>query len=84
MIQKLDKVRVVKYEEKGFNYSKIINFGVKNCPDSEFVVQLNSDTELLTPNWLEKFIGYAQRKMSEQLEQDYIMKINQYNMQELE
>ena len=62
MIQKLDKVRVVKYEEKGFNYSKIINFGVKNCPDSEFVVQLNSDTELLTPNWLEKFIGYAQRK----------------------
>lgn len=62
VIQKLDKVRVIKYPEKGFNYSKIINFGVKNCEDSDFVVQLNSDTELITPNWLEKFIGFAQRK----------------------
>ena len=61
-IQKLDKVRVIKYEEKGFNYSKIINFGVKNCKDSEYVVQLNSDTEVLTNNWIEKFLGYAQRK----------------------
>ena len=61
-IQKLEKVRVIKYPEKGFNYSKIINFGVKNCEDSEFVVQLNSDTELLTNNWLEKFIGFAQRE----------------------
>lgn len=62
VIQKLDKVRVIKYPEKGFNYSKIINFGVKNCEDSDFVVQLNSDTELITPNWLEKFIGFAQRE----------------------
>lgn len=61
-IQKIDNVRVIKYPEKGFNYSKIINFGVKNCENSEFVVQLNSDTEVLTNNWLEKFIGFAQRK----------------------
>ncbi len=62
VIQKLDKVKVLFYPEKGFNYSKIINFGVRNCVDSEFILQLNSDTELLTPNWLEKFIGYAQRE----------------------
>ena len=61
IIQKLDKVKVIKYPEKGFNYSKIINYGVKNC-DGDFVIQLNSDTELLTPNWIEKFIGFAQRK----------------------
>ena len=60
-IKKLKNVRVVEYKEKGFNYSKIINFGVKQCKDSEYVVQLNSDTELLTNNWLEKFIGFAQR-----------------------
>ncbi len=60
-IQKNDRVKVINYPEKGFNYSKIINYGVKNC-DGEFVVQLNSDTELLTPNWLEKFIGYSQRE----------------------
>lgn len=61
-IQKIQNVRVIKYEEKGFNYSKIINFGVKNCPDSDYIVQLNSDTEVLTNNWIEKFIGFAQRE----------------------
>lgn len=61
-IKNMSKIRIVKYKEKGFNYSKIINFGVRNCKDSEYVVQLNSDTKLLTPDWLEKFIGYAQRE----------------------
>ena len=60
-IQKLDKVKVITYPEKGFNYSKIINYGVKNC-DGDFVLQLNSDTEVITPNWLEKFIGYGARE----------------------
>jgi len=60
-IEKNDKVRIIYYPEKGFNYSKIINFGVKNC-DSEFVMQLNNDTRLITPDWLEKLVGYAQRK----------------------
>ena len=58
--EKYDNIKVITYSEKGFNYSKIINFGVKNS-DADFVMQLNSDTEVITPNWLEKFIGYAQR-----------------------
>lgn len=61
IIQKMPQVKVITYPEKGFNYSKIINFGVKNS-DAEFVLQLNNDTEILTPNWLEKFIGFAQRE----------------------
>ena len=44
-----------------FNYSSLINFGVKNSK-SDFILQLNNDTLLLTPNWLEIFIGYAQNK----------------------
>jgi len=60
-LQKNEKIKVIYYPEKGFNYSKIINYGVKNT-NSDFVVQLNNDTKLLTPNWLEKFIGFAQRK----------------------
>lgn len=44
---------------KEFNYSALINFGVKNV-DGEFVLQLNNDTSLLTKDWLEIFIGYAQ------------------------
>ena len=29
-LEKNDKIKIIKYEEKGFNYSKIINLGVKN------------------------------------------------------
>lgn len=60
-LQKNSKIKILTYPEEGFNYSKIINYGVKNV-DGKFVMQLNNDTELITGNWLEKFIGYAQRK----------------------
>lgn len=55
------KIKVVYYKEKKFNYSKIINFGVKQAT-GEYIIQLNNDTELITPNWLEELLGYAQRK----------------------
>ena len=57
-LKKNNKIKIVKFEGE-FNYSKIINTGVKSS-DAEFVMQLNNDTKLLTPNWLEIFIGYAQ------------------------
>lgn len=55
------KIKILEYKEKEFNYSKIINFGVKNV-DGDYILQLNNDTKLITPNWLELFIGYAQQK----------------------
>lgn len=48
-------------EKKEFNYSSLINFGVQNV-DGDFILQLNNDTKLLTKDWLELFIGYAQNK----------------------
>lgn len=60
-ICKNEKIRIINSGIKEFNYSKIINFGVKNV-DGEFVLQLNNDTKLLTPNWLELMVGYAQNK----------------------
>ena len=60
-LESVKNIKVVYYPEKGFNYSKIINYGVKNST-GDFIVQLNNDTKLLTPTWLEKFIGYAQRE----------------------
>ncbi|NLC87189.1 MAG: glycosyltransferase family 2 protein [Clostridiaceae bacterium] len=60
-IEKNEKIKIVYYEEKKFNYSKIINFGVKQST-GEYIIQLNNDTELITPNWLEELVGYAQRK----------------------
>lgn len=47
--------------KKEFNYSALINFGVKNI-QSDFILQLNNDTEVLIKEWLELFIGYAEHK----------------------
>ena len=55
-----NNIRVIKYPEKGFNYSKIINYGVRNS-EGEYIIQLNNDTEILSPNWIEDMLGYAQR-----------------------
>ena len=60
-LEKNPKIKVLRYPEKGFNYSKIMNFGAKNC-DGDYLIQLNNDTELLTKDWLEKMLGYCQRE----------------------
>ncbi len=41
-----------------FNYSYINNEGVKYSK-GEYIVLLNNDTEIITPNWLENMLGYA-------------------------
>lgn len=60
-IEGKDNIKVVYYPEKEFNYSKIINFGVKKAK-GEYIVQLNNDTELITKNWLKEMLMYAQRE----------------------
>ena len=60
-LEKNEKIKVITYPEKGFNYSKIINYGVHNCT-GEYIVQLNSDTKITTPDWLEDMLGFAQRE----------------------
>ena len=59
--QNIDKNSYECHEKKEFNYSKLINFGVKNA-DGEFILQLNNDTKILNPDWLEMMVGYAQNK----------------------
>ena len=54
------QIRVIYYPETKFNYQKIINYGVRNCT-TEYILQLNNDTQVLTPNWLELMLGLAQR-----------------------
>ena len=55
------RIKVLYSTEKEFNYSKIINYGVENT-SGEYVLQLNNDTRVITRNWLELFIGYAQQE----------------------
>ena len=56
------KVRVVVYEKGGsFNYSAVNNFGV-SFASGEYILLLNNDTEVITVNWLEELLMYAQRE----------------------
>ena len=46
---------------RGFNYSKIVNYGVEHS-NGKYIVMLNNDIEILTPNWLEEMIMYVQKE----------------------
>lgn len=56
------RVRVVQWPQKDgvFNYSALINFGVSQA-QGDYLVLLNNDTEVITPDWIEEMLGYLQR-----------------------
>ena len=59
-----ERIRVVTYEPQegeGFNYSRINNFGVQNAK-GEYVLLLNNDTQVISVNWIEELLMYAQRE----------------------
>ena len=53
-------VKIVKYEGE-FNYSAINNLGVEKT-DGEYILLLNNDTQVITVNWMEELLMYAQRE----------------------
>ncbi|MDO4306543.1 MAG: glycosyltransferase family 2 protein [Eubacteriales bacterium] len=58
--QQYSNIRVVRYEG-GFNYSAINNFGAAFA-EGEYLLLLNNDTEVITPDWLEQMTGCCQRE----------------------
>jgi len=58
--QKHPAVQVVTYSGN-FNYAKIINFGA-SFATGEYLILLNNDTEVITRNWIEELLMYAQRQ----------------------
>ncbi len=52
-------VRVVYWKDK-FNYSLINNFGVENSK-GEYVLLLNNDIEVISRDWLQEMLMFAQR-----------------------
>lgn len=59
-LDKYENIRIVRYEGD-FNYSKINNFGV-SFASGEYLVLLNNDTQVISINWMEELLMYAQRK----------------------
>jgi GT2 family glycosyltransferase len=59
-INKRRNIRVLNYK-RPFNFSSINNFAAKNV-DSEFLLFLNNDTEVISNEWLSAMLEHAQRK----------------------
>ena len=53
-------VRVVRWGAE-FNFSKLMNFGRENAR-GEYLLLLNNDTEVITPNWIEVMLGICARE----------------------
>lgn len=58
-IVKNPKISVENYEGE-FNYSKINNFGASKAK-GEYLLLLNNDTQVITLDWIEELLMYAQR-----------------------
>ena len=59
-LQTNEKIRVITYEG-AFNYSAVNNLGVSKAR-GEYVLLLNNDTQVITVNWMEELLMYAQRE----------------------
>lgn len=55
--KKYKNFRVLR-EDIEFNYSRLNNLAAKEAK-GEYLVLLNNDTEIITPEWLEYMVGYA-------------------------
>ena len=61
-LKEYPNVKVVTYPAgEGFNYSKVNNFGVRSS-DGDYILLLNNDTQVITVNWMEEMLMYAQRE----------------------
>lgn len=57
-----DRVKVVTFTEQiPFNYSRLNNFGA-SFAEGEYLILLNNDTKVITPDWIERMLGYCQRE----------------------
>lgn len=57
---KFGNIKVIKWDGP-FNYSAINNYAVREAVSGDYIVLLNNDTEVITPEWIEEMLMYAQR-----------------------
>lgn len=58
--QNPDRIRIATWT-KEFNFSKLINFGAQSAR-GDYLLLLNNDTEVITPQWIEELLGNCARK----------------------
>jgi len=55
-----NNIKIVKWEN-GFNFSAINNYGFKYT-QGEYILLLNNDTKIITPDWIQEMLMFAQRQ----------------------
>lgn len=60
-ISKNNKIKIVYYKDKVFNYSAINNYAV-NYAKGEYILLLNNDIEVINKEWLEEMLSICQRE----------------------
>lgn len=59
-IKQLDQIEILTYN-KAFNFSAINNEAVRHA-DSEYLIFLNNDTEVIASDWIEAMLEFARRR----------------------
>ena len=59
ILERKPNIRVVQWNGK-FNYSAINNFGY-TFAKGDYILLLNNDTEVISPDWIQEMLMYAQR-----------------------
>lgn len=61
-LENVPKIKLIHYEGSGaFNYSKVINAGAA-ASAGKYLLLLNNDTEVISRDWIEELLMYAQRE----------------------
>lgn len=60
-LEQNDKITIVTHDTKPFNYSAVNNYGA-GVTTGDYILLLNNDTEVITVNWMEELLMYAQRE----------------------
>ena len=58
-LEKYPNIKIM-YWDKAFNYSAINNFAAQKAK-GDYILLLNNDVEIITPEWLEEMLMFAQR-----------------------
>ena len=54
------KIKIYSWPEQPFSYARACNYGAKNA-NGKYLIMLNNDTAVITPNWIQIMLGDAQR-----------------------
>ena len=58
-LEKSERISIIRWE-KPFNFSEMNNYAAKTA-HGEYLLLLNNDTEVITPDWLQEMLMFAQR-----------------------